>query len=207
MAKIEYTFSADGDVCYGTFSDGKSFCFDSKYFSVVSRYNWRLSSSYRKKYIVYVVTGQGTKLHNILLPSVPKGMEVDHINMDPMDNRLCNLRICTHQQNQINQGLQKNNTSGVVGVSFYKPRGKYRARIKIGNHDIHLGYYETFEQAVQARNVGMECMFGEYGRYNRVEETPRWIKEKVINICRRFAELSICKAFFISLKNGDCTLQ
>ena len=56
----------------------------------------------------------------------------------------------------MNQPIQKNNTSGVSGVSWYAPRGKFRARIKISQREIHLGYYGTFEEAVQARNVGME---------------------------------------------------
>jgi len=127
----------------------------------------------------------------------PKGLEVDHINLNTLDNRMCNLRIVTHQQNQCNQPVQKNNTSGVSGVSYYPPRKKYRARIKIGQHEIHLGYYEVFEQAVQARNVGMECMFGEYGRYNDVPDAPDWLRRIVTEKCSRFAELSICEAFSV----------
>lgn len=66
---------------------------------------------------------------------------------------------------------------------------------------IHLGYYESFMEAVQARNVGMECMFGEYGRYNDVPAAPGWIRKNVIDKCKRFAELSVCGAFLIS---EDC---
>ena len=89
----------------------------------------------------------------------------------------------------------------MTGVSFYKPRGKYRARIKICQYDIHLGYYQTFEEAVQARNVGMACMFGDYGRYDEVEEIPPWIEEDVINRCKRFVDLSICESFIDFVKN------
>ena len=119
-------------------------------------------------------------------------------NLNTFDNRRCNIRYCTHQQNQMNQPIQKNNTSGVSGVSWYAPRGKFRARIKISQREIHLGYYGTFEEAVQARNVGMGCMFGEYGRYNDVPPVPKWIKESVIKKCKRFANLSVCKAFFVT---------
>ena len=153
----------------------------------------------------YIVNSKGESLHKILLGDL-SGLEVDHINLNTFDNRLCNLRICTHQQNQCNQPLQRNNTSGVTGVSFYAPRNKYRARIKICQHDIHLGYYKTFIEAVQARNIGMECMFGEFGVYNDVPNAPKWIKEKVVDICKRFADLSICEAFIFSntiTKEGD----
>ena len=84
------------------------------------------------------------------------------------------------------------------GVSWYAPRRKFRARIKIAQVEIHLGYYRTFEEAVQARNVGMECMFGEFGRYNAVPPAPKWIKVAVIEKCKRFAGLSVCKAFLVS---------
>ena len=134
------------------------------------------------------------------------GLGSVNISLDTLDNRKSNLRICTHQQNQCNQPLQCNNTSGVSGVSFYAPRGKYRARIKIGQHDIHLGYYSSFAEAVQARNVGMECMFGEYGRYNDAAPEPAWIRTKATEQCGRFAELSLCKAFRLcgkSQKGGD----
>ena len=104
--------------------------------------------------------------------------------------RRCNIRYCTHQQNQMNQPLQKNNSSGVCGVSYYPPRHKFRARIKISGHDIHLGYYNTFDEAVKARNVGIKCMFGQYGRYDDVGTIPRWIKNKVIAKCIHFASLS-----------------
>ena len=95
----------------------------------------------------------------------------------------------------INQPLQRNNTSGVSGVRYYKARSKFVARIKICQKDIHLGYYVTFEEAVQARNVGMECMFGEYGRYNDVPAAPSWIRAKVVEKCKRFAHLSVSEKF------------
>ena len=142
--------------------------------------------------VLSVIDSSGNYLHHLIMGNT-EGMEVDHINLNRLDNRRANLRIVTHQQNQCNQPLQKNNTSGVSGVSFYPPRKKFRARIKASQHDIHLGYYKTFEEAVQARNVGMECMFGKYGRYNDVPEAPDWIREYVLEKCRRFADCAVCK--------------
>ena len=45
----------------------------------------------------------------------------------------------------------------------------------------------------------MECMFGEYGRYNDVPPAPDWIRKIVVEKCKRFAELSVCRAFLLSL--------
>ena len=192
MSNVEYSF--DGEMGFGKLKSGLVFDFDRSAFDVIKDINWYVSCQSGRPYLN---DRKGRKLHTYLL-NCPSGMEVDHINLDTLDNRLINLRICTHQQNQCNQPPQKNNTSGVSGVRWYAPRKKFVARIKISQHDIHLGYYSTFTEAVQARNVGIECMFGEYGRYNDLPPAPAWIREKVIAQCRRFAELSLCRAFLLS---------
>ena len=193
MSNISYHFN--GSTGYGQLPDGTVFIFDRDKFDAIRAYNWYRNYNDPEKPL-YITNRFGKKLHDYLV-DCPKGLEVDHINLNTLDNRMCNLRIVTHQQNQCNQPVQKNNTSGVSGVSYYPPRKKYRARIKIGQHEIHLGYYEFFEQAVQARNVGMECMFGEYGRYNDVPDAPDWLRRNGTEKCSRFAELSICEAFSI----------
>lgn len=192
MSNIEYSF--DGAVGHGRLRNGLQFIFDLPDYDTIRDIKWYPSYEGGRPYLI---DSRGRKMHSVLL-CCPVGYEVDHISLDTLDNRRCNLRICTHQQNQMNQPLQKNNTSGVSGVSWYAPRRKYRARVKAGQHDIHLGYYHTFTEAIQARNVGMECMFGEYGRYNAVPPAPKWIREKVIKQCKRFAWLSVCEAFSIS---------
>ena len=195
MSNVRYRF--EGDVGYGILPDGTTFLFDADKINLIKDINWYRNYNDAEGKILYITNHDGEKIHDYLM-NRPKGYEVDHISLDTLDNRSCNLRIVTHQQNQMNQPLQRNNTSGVSGVSFYPPRRKFRARIKICQHDIHLGYYTTFEEAVQARNVGMECMFGEYGRYNDIPAAPGWIRKTVINKCRRVADLSVCKAFLLS---------
>lgn len=192
MSNVAYRFSDDG-VGYGTLPDGTTFLFDADQIEKIKDINWYRNFKDTDASL-YILNSDGIQLHKYLV-DCPRGYEVDHISLDTLDNRRCNLRICTHQQNQCNQPLQRNNTSGVSGVSFYPPRQKFRARIKVKQHDIHLGYYLLFEEAVQARNVGMECMFGEYGRYNDVPPAPEWIRQLVEEKCGRFADLSVCEAF------------
>lgn len=183
----------DGVTGYGCLIDGTHFIFDAIDYDKIKNTKWYLSYQGGRPYLV---DRRGGKLHSKIV-DCPSGYEVDHINLDTLDNRHSNLRICTHQQNQINQPLQRNNTSGICGVSWYAPRNKYRARIKICQHDIHLGYYSNLVEAIQARNVGMAYMFGEYGRYNDVPPAPKWLYEKVIAKCESFANLSVCEAFSI----------
>ena len=194
MGNVKWVISEDGLVAEGTLPDGSKVLVDADVLPLICNKTFYRGGRKRSPH-GYVMTENLEPLHGFVLPH-RSGYEVDHKNLNTLDNRRENLRYVTHQQNQINQPLQKNNTSGVSGVSYYKPRGKYRARIKVSQHDIHLGYYNSFEEAVQARNVGMEYMFGEYGRYNNVSPAPGWMKEKVMSICKRFAYLSVCEAFY-----------
>lgn len=201
MSNVQYQI--EGTTGIGILPDGTKFLFDADQIGKIEDTNWYKGyNDPEMKRWCYIVDHSGTKIHEYLL-SCPEGMEVDHINRNTFDNRNENLRICTHQQNQCNQPLQKNNTSGVTGVSYYPPREKFRARIKISQHDIHLGYYPTFLEAVQARNVGMECMFGEFGAYNDVPAAPGWIREKVYEKCKRFADLAVSGAFFHARKTRE----
>lgn len=74
--------------------------------------------------------------------------EIDHINMDKGDNRICNLRLATRTQNK--QNIQKplpNNTSGFLGVSFDKTKGKYLASIRLNGVQKNLGRFSSPEEA------------------------------------------------------------
>jgi hypothetical protein len=80
--------------------------------------------------------------------------QIDHINGDCFDNRLCNLRNVTASENQKNRKLNKNNISGVSGIKFYKTNNKWRVHIKSnGSSEIHLGYYKEWWDAVCARKA------------------------------------------------------
>ena len=80
-----------------------------------------------------------------------KDMVVDHINGDPLDNRIVNLRVCTNQENIFNSKVSKNNTSGVHGVSFHKPTKMWRAYINLDRKQIHLGMFDNIEDAKESR--------------------------------------------------------
>lgn len=195
MSNVKYIFSDDGKTAYGELPCGVRFIVDADVVPKIAGVNFYLGSKSKAGNQYYVIDCNGRSLHDYIFPH-RNGYEIDHINLDTFDNRRCNIRYCTHQQNQINQPLQKNNISGVSGVSFYPARHKFRARIKVSGRDIHLGYYDTFDDAVRARNVGMQCMFGQYGRYNDVGHIPNWIENKVVKKCIRYKDLSHNSAFF-----------
>lgn len=84
---------------------------------------------------------------------IPSGMQVDHINQDRTDNRIENLRLVTHQENNRNKGLNKNSTSGYLGVSWSKAYSRWVAHITVDRKSIFLGYFHDIDKAVLARKA------------------------------------------------------
>ncbi|PWC98726.1 HNH endonuclease signature motif containing protein, partial [Pseudomonas amygdali] len=73
----------------------------------------------RKGYLLSTLRGSSFRLHRLAwyyMKGVWPADEIDHINGRPGDNRWSNLRECSHQENNHNQPLRRNNTSGVKGV-------------------------------------------------------------------------------------------
>lgn len=108
------------------------------------------------------VLGVAYQAHRVIWALVhgvwPDG-QIDHIDHDPVNNRIENLRIVQHRENQRNASLRGNNTSGTMGVSWYKAGSKWTAYITVDCVKQHLGYFNTFEDAVTARKQA-ERIFG-----------------------------------------------
>jgi len=77
--------------------------------------------------------------------------EIDHINRNAADNRLCNLREVSRQCNAKNYGNRKDNTSGIKGVSWNKKERRWTPCIELDGKQHHLGSYKDFDNAVCAR--------------------------------------------------------
>ena len=92
-------------------------------------------------------------------------MQIDHIDGNPVNNRIENLRLVTRSQNQHNQKIPKNNTSGVKGVGWNKAKMKFKANLMKNNKNIHLGFYDTKEAAEKAITEAREKIHGEYARH------------------------------------------
>ncbi len=94
-------------------------------------------------------------VHRILVEAyrgpIPFGMDIDHINGNPADNSLANLRVVTTSQNVRNK-TKTGNRHGYRGV-YFQDRGikKWVARIKAGEKVVHIGCFMTLEEAAQAR--------------------------------------------------------
>lgn len=91
----------------------------------------------------------------------PEGKpEVDHIDNNPLNNKIENLRWATSKENCRNRQNRIDNKSGIKGVSWDKSRQKWCAFIQIDEINIHLGRYNTIEEATLARQTRANQAFG-----------------------------------------------
>lgn len=77
--------------------------------------------------------------------------QIDHINHIRNDNRISNLRDASGSDNQRNQRVAKNNTSGTIGVIFNNLINRWVARIGTPQKRIFLGRFKKKEDAIKAR--------------------------------------------------------
>jgi hypothetical protein len=135
-------------------------------------YSWRLE---RSGGLEYAAKGRSSaKMQNeIMRPAleaaVPK-TRIDHRNLNGLDNRKSNLRLCTNQQNCANRGKQSNNTSGYKGV-YLLAKGKakpWHARVgsRKENGILHGGYFATAEEAARKYDELAVELYGEFARLN-----------------------------------------
>lgn len=89
---------------------------------------------------------------------------IDHVNGGHSDNRGQNLRPSTNSQNQMNRGVPANNKSGFKGVSWHKRSKKWRAALRYNGRQIHLGHFDTPEEAHAAYVAAATELFGEFAR-------------------------------------------
>lgn len=132
---------------------------DADFKDLVGQYRWFINQD------GYVMSSKKISLHRLVM-GVPKGsvLEVDHINCDKLDNRICNLRVCTHSQNVRNVKAYKNNRSGYKGVHFHY--GKFVAGIRLNKKRIHLGRFTSVTEAALAYDRAAKELHGEFARLN-----------------------------------------
>lgn len=119
----------------------------------------------------YYYAGRGIHNKNIrhlilmhrLIMNAPKGMEIDHIDHDGLNNQKFNLRICTTSQNQMNR--LPIGGSKYLGVSYNQ--GKYIvAQIRVNGEIKKLGMFKTEEEAALAYDNAAKLYHGEFSNLN-----------------------------------------
>lgn len=150
----EYDLSGEFGVGYD--SNGREFYFDLEDYDKIKEICWSVDNDGR---VSGKSQGLAVRMHKVVTGTTFE--IIDHANNKPWDNRKFNLRISNKQTNGINRGCNKNNKLGVKGVNKIK-NGKYVARIMINGKTVHLGCYNTIEEAKSARVNAEKKYFGEF---------------------------------------------
>jgi len=146
---------------------GRYTLIDEDSYELISNYKWRFSKGYaisdspRIKGVKHDI-----KLHRLII-NAPKNKDVDHINGDTLDNRKCNLRLCTPSQNGANmkKTLLKC-SSEFKGVCWNKRKNFWQAYINKDYKRYALGYFENERHAAMARDIWAKELFGDFAKLN-----------------------------------------
>jgi len=118
----------------------------------------------RDGYLKVCIKSRFYRLHRLawlyIYGTWPKN-QIDHINRNRSDNRICNLRDVTNQQNMCNAGTYNTNTSGRAVVYWDKRDSRWRACIVNKGKYLSLGYFKTFDEAVAARLAAERLHWGQ----------------------------------------------
>lgn len=121
----------------------------------VEKIFWHLARMYNNYFVVVgwnKETKKEIKLHRYLT-NCPSKEIVDHINRNPLDNRVQNLRCTGRSENSLNSNLNKLSKSGHKGITLRhrKNYSKYQVRIMINKKSISLGYFDNLDKAIKTR--------------------------------------------------------
>ncbi len=155
-------------------SKGKKAIIDDEDYVLVSRHKWHAHGEVDRFYAKTNIYYRDRKkellgMHRLIL-GAKDDEHVDHINNNGLDNRKCNLRICTNQQNHFNMKPQEDCASQYKGVCWCKRRKRWYARIKLNYKNKWLGYFDNEADAAKAYNHAATEYFGEFKRLNIIED-------------------------------------
>jgi hypothetical protein len=138
---------------------------DKEDYERLNQYSWRLHEfrcairTTKKNGKVITI-----RMHREIM-NTPKGMDTDHINGNPLDNRKVNLRICTHQQNSWNVKKHKDGKYRYKGVAFVahgKRQKRWISQVYCKGKLYRSKYYLTAEEASNWYQLQAKQLFGEY---------------------------------------------
>jgi hypothetical protein len=99
---------------------------------------------------------------NAFLPNPENKRCIDHVDNNRLNNDIKNLRWATYSENNMNRKISSKNKSGFKGISWHKKRNKWQSHITINGKQQNLGYFDNIEDAIHARVIKSEELFGEF---------------------------------------------
>lgn len=154
-------------------SQGKLCFIDRADMGIVKNYHW---FAHRNGKTFYCMTHDWDKngkrvfiaIHRLLI-NVPKGMQIDHVDRNGLNNTRKNLRECSPIENSHNKGVTSANKSGYKGVSFYTKHNKWRASLKCNGKEYYGGIYSCRIAAAYRYDQIARQVFGEFAYTNFIK--------------------------------------
>ena len=160
-------------------TQGKVSLVDDEDYDYINQFKWHALKQDKGFYAGRKIRINGKRkylfIHQIICP-VSKGLEVDHIDHNGLNNQKYNLRSATHaqnmhnsSQNQSNSGKQINNTSGYKCVFWHKKNKKWFVQIGKDNKIYFLGYFIDPIEGAKTYDVAAVLLFEDYCLLNFAE--------------------------------------
>ena len=146
---------------------------DDELYNELMNYSWsHCGHPPNRYYVVGRRNGESIQMSKKVLDidMLPDNLVIDHINGNKLDNRKCNLRICTRLENAQNRLPNKNSISKYKGVNLRKDvkNKKWRATIQCNKKRYSLGDFLTEKEAAKAYNIKAKELFGQFAVLNKV---------------------------------------
>ena len=161
------------DLYIGYTNDNKQFFIDKEDYEKIKDYCWHIN---KHGYVETQKNKEKILMHRFIL-NVPNNKDVDHNNRIRNYNLKDNLTIVTKKENNQNNSVYKNNTSGITGVSFDKNQGLWRSYININGKRIYGDSSYDIEIAINSRKE-LEHKYFYY--LNNIKESLK--QRKVVTI-------------------------
>jgi len=150
-------------------TQGKVALVDDGDFEYLNQFRWQAVKGYTTYYASRAIRINGKRtsmqMHREIL-NTPKGVDVDHVNHDGLDNQRVNIRICNKSQNAMNRNSYKNSSSKFKGVFLQKYGKKWKAQLRYKGENNYLGHFLLEEDAALAYNKKAIEIFGGFAKLN-----------------------------------------
>lgn len=132
---------------HGKYGENKNAFVDDEDYNTINQYKWYVDQNGYAKYSAGLKT---IYMHRLINPT-KKGIMVDHIDRNRLNNTRANLRNADKSLNMHNRAYQKNSTTKVKGVYWYKNYGLWESQIQFRGKKIRIGYFRLKSDAASAR--------------------------------------------------------
>lgn len=170
-------FYIDGDPCrWIGLTRGQKVIVDAGKHKQLAKFPWfaqRCHGGFRAMYFDRT-TKMSVYMSRVVLGMNNGKLEADHKNHNTLDERVRNLRPCTHQQNSYNRRYKNRNKYGYKGVFFtkWKKVRQYGAWLRANRERIYLGFFDTPLEAAMAYDKGARKYHGEFAFLNFPSNHP-----------------------------------